>query len=147
MLTIEYIQNNAPVDNGTIQNRLNFFGSGLYKLSNGNFYLRLDHHFMDELGFNIPIQIFSFHDDLFAYLPESGMQTRVESINMIHSQTVGEFTGFEPGRQYRLDNGQIWEQVGGVSSNCEPGGTVLIKDENLMQIGNWDFEIPVRRVK
>ena len=147
MLTIEYIQNHTPIDFGRIQNRLNFFGRTLYELNNGNFYLRRDNHLLNDHEFHTPIQIFRFENELVAYFPNVNMQTMVEKVNMIHSETVNEFTGFEPGRRYELRNGQTWEQVGGVTSYCQPGGTVLIRDNNLMQIGNWNFEIRVRRIR
>jgi hypothetical protein len=145
-LTLEYIRNNEPIDQSTIRETLHFFGRQLFELNNGRFYLRQDHYLVDTIGFNLPIQIYQMGNQLYAYLPNSEMQTNVLLVNMIHSNTRPDFTGFAPGRRYNLENGQIWEQIAGITSNCS-GGTVLIKDSNLMQVANWNWEIRVHQIQ
>ena len=147
MLSPEYIQQNTQIDQGTIRYKLQFFNIELYELDNGRFYLRKDKHTVDTGGFNATIEIYKMGNELYAYFPNSEMQTKVERANMIHSKTVEEFTGFAPSRRYTLENGQAWEQVGDPFSNCTPGGTVLIRDNKLMQVGNWNFKITVRQIQ
>lgn len=144
-LTLEFVRNNRPVDSGSLRNACHFFGHELYELNNRHFYLRRDYHFISTIG---RPQIDIYHpDQVFAYFPNQNLQTHVERVDMIRSETVvNDFTGFEPGRRFRLQNGQVWEQVGGITSDCGPGGTVLIKDRQLMQIGNWNWQIRVRQI-
>ncbi|MGZ3813123.1 MAG: hypothetical protein ACXVB0_17570 [Mucilaginibacter sp.] len=65
----------------------------------------------------------------------------------IISTYVQEFDGFAPGKKFELENGQVWEQTDSLISPCSPGGKVWIKDHCVMQVGNWNFYVQVKRIK
>ena len=72
----------------------------------------------------------------------------------IESAIAGEFKGFAQGRQYTLENGQVWEQIEPVSlaGVRETNPAVSIKPSNFgnkwfMQIEGYNTAAPVRRIK
>jgi hypothetical protein len=72
----------------------------------------------------------------------------------IESAIAGEFKGFAQGRQYALENGQVWEQIEPVSlaGVRKTNPAVSIKPSNFgnkwfMQIKGYNTAAPVRRIK
>jgi len=72
----------------------------------------------------------------------------------IESAIAGEFKGFAQGRQYTLENGQVWEQIepASLAGVRKTNPAVSIKPSNFgnkwfMQIKGYNTAAPVRRIK
>lgn len=72
----------------------------------------------------------------------------------ISSTIVGEFRGFASGRQYTLENGQVWEQVEAASlagvRRTNPAVTITpsrFANKWFMKIEGYNTSAPVRRIK
>ncbi len=72
----------------------------------------------------------------------------------INSTIAGEFKGFAQGRQYTLENGQVWEQIepASLAGVRKTNPAVIIKPSNFgnkwfMQIKGYNTAAPVRRIK
>lgn len=72
----------------------------------------------------------------------------------IKSAIAGEFKGFAKGRQYTLENGQVWEQIepASLAGVRKTNPAVIIKPSAIgnkwfMQIEGYNTAAPVRRVE
>jgi len=110
------------------------------------FFLVHDYQNFPTGGSRKKIRLYNKNGRFYLFDSESGTCVWVMSVDMIKSH-VSEFDGFSFGKKFELKNGQIWEQIGYLNSPCSPGGKVWIKDRCVMRVGNWDFDVPVRRIK
>ena len=77
---------------------------------------------------------------------ETGIFAHLRTANIIKSQ-VNVFNGFAYGNEFTLTNGQVWAQTSTLNSPCNPGGKVWIKDNSIMRVGNWNFDVAVQRIR
>lgn len=75
-----------------------------------------------------------------------GNFTRIVPADILKSK-VNDFNGFDTGKLFELENGQVWKQTDTLSSPCSPGGTVWIFNHSVIRVGNWNFDVAVKQVK
>lgn len=132
---------------GRVGEKFYFGDTEIIKSGSGDFFRRKDYHILPLVGFFADIEIYDIRGELVLVYLANKNYTYVERVRVIESRTAESFTGFEPGKKYRLTNGEIWEQVGGpYAPNHLSSGNVKIINGEQMMVDNWSFFPKVRLV-
>lgn len=133
---------------GKLSERFYFNGKEIFKLPSNEFFIRTDWHLLPIVGFFPEIEIYRIQGKLVLVFLSNHYYTFIEPVKVIESQTKNQFDGFEPGKQYELKNGQIWQQINEpYAPNHISSGYVKIVNDNIMMVDNWSFYPNVRLIK
>ncbi|WP_316846444.1 hypothetical protein [Pedobacter psychrodurus] len=132
---------------GTITHNFHINGYEIYKLGNNSYFRRLDSHSLGFGSFNEQVGIYNVNGNNVLRFYERGSYTFVQKIDVLENKMIEAFTGFEAGKSFELQNGQIWKQVGDPHApGHESSGYVKIYN-NRMKVDDWDFYPEVIRIK
>jgi hypothetical protein len=130
---------------GRLSERFYVDGKEFYKLPSGEFFSRADLHFLSMVGLYSEVEIHRIQGRLVLVFLENHNYTVIESVEVIESQTLNQFDGFENGKLYNLKNGQVWQQINGPHApNHHSAGNVRIVNNEKMAVDNWNFFPTVR---
>lgn len=137
-LTYTDFKNGKKLYYGKVQERFYFNGTEIFKLSNGEFFQRKDYHSLPLVGFFPEIEIFNINGKLILVFSANHFYTFIEKVKVIESMTSEPFTGFEPNKIFKLNNGQIWQQISGpYAPNHHSAGYVKIINDSTMLVDSW----------
>ena len=140
VLTYNDFKNGQKLFTGKVSNRFYFNGAEIFKLSSNEFFIRTDLHILQSTSFFPDIEVFRFKGQLVLVFLDNDYYTFIEPINVIESQTVNQFDGFEPDKKYELRNGQIWQQVDDTfTPNYLSTGYVKIINKKTMMVDNLNI--------
>ena len=141
MLTAAELQT-LTYRNVTISDHATFPDGQILEISNR--YYVVQNTIFPTGGYRQQVRLYSRGNELFLYDVQSGTCVRLLPADIIKSH-IQEFNGFAHGKRFELRNGETWEQTDTLNSPCSPGGKVWIKDQRVMRVGNWDFNVAVKR--
>jgi hypothetical protein len=125
---------------GKLQERFYANGAEYFELATGDHFRRLDWHILPMTGFFPQVEVYTIDGRLLLAFPENMYYTYIEAVRVIKSQTVESFTGFEPDKLYKLQNGQTWQQMGGpYAPGHQSSGYVKIINNETMVVDTWEF--------
>ena len=95
---------------GQIDGEFNGFDDGgLFKMKNGTYWIQAQYNYWYHYAYNPDAAI--TQDDGQFILNVAGNSIPVRKVtNVIESRIEGEFKGWDGNTQYKLQNGQIWQQ-------------------------------------
>lgn len=137
--------NSLPYSNVTISDAKIFANYQILEINN-RFYSAHSNRIFPTGAYNQQLRLYSTAENLILLDMQSGTFARLVPADIIKSY-VQDFDGFDRGKKFVLNNGQVWEQTSGLSSNCSPGGDVWIADHQVIRVANWDFDVAVKQVK
>ncbi len=139
-LTYDDFKSGQKLFRGKVSERFYFNGTEIFRLSSNEYFVRTDRHILQPVGFNPDIEVFRIQGRLVLVFLDNHYYTFIEPIEVIESQTVNQFDGFEPNKIYDLRNGQSWQQVSGPNApNHISTGHVKIINNETMMVDNWSF--------
>lgn len=88
-----------------------FDGDTLFKLSDGTYWIQAEYKYWYHYEHRPQVEIFPLHGVPHLRVVGHSESVAVQQIgNVIESQIVGEFTGWDGESEYELTNGQVWKQ-------------------------------------
>ena len=139
-LTYDDFKNGKKLYRGKLKEDFNVDGKEIFKLENGEFFMRQDSHILPIVGFFPEIEIFNINGKMVLIYLKNHNYTYIEKVKVIESATIRPFDGFEPGKKYELQNGQIWQQVNGPNApGHHSSGHVKIINDKILMVDGWSF--------
>lgn len=144
-ISIDDLNKNSPVFVGKANIKY-VNGQTIYKLNNGQYYLKIDNTILGIFGFDLNVNLFLIRQQLILVFLDHNKYSVVSNINIIEDKIIGGFFGFSPGKRFKLRNGDIWEQQGGPVLNCQSSGSIIIYNESILEVDNWDINVFVKKI-
>jgi|SRR3989339_1907064 len=101
------------IKSGRISGQFNGFNENkLFKLTDGSFWLQKEYRYWYHYIYNPVVLIIEYQGDIYLKLEDHDEMVRVKQIHgVIESNINGAFNGWHGHSKYKLNNGQVWEQV------------------------------------
>ncbi|WP_276482325.1 hypothetical protein [Paraflavitalea pollutisoli] len=138
-LTLDDFRKGQHLYRGTIKDSFQLDGNTIFKLSSGEFFIRLDSHILPLVGFFPEIEVYKINGKLVLIYLINRNYTYIEPIKVLETKTIEPFDGFYPGKIFNLANGQGWRQIDGPNSPCFSTGYVRIINDRRIIVDNWAF--------
>lgn len=138
-LTYEDIKKGKLLFKGKYEKCFSFQGREVFVLNNGDTYQRQDSFIIPLIDFYKDVLLYQIENFVAIIFIHNDMFTIVKKVEIIESKIINEFSGFDDGNKYELENGQTWQQIDGSVFPCTSSGFVKILNNKIIKIDNWDI--------